>query len=101
MPILVFLQCLRLALYLLDVMLAIAPQLASVSFNATSNPFTQRLHLHIGSIVPDGVTGSQSDPLRNRSVLFLGLGQLLLCSEGLVALLLYVSTSFILLQSFR
>lgn len=36
--------------------------------------------------IPDCVTGSQSDPLRNWSVLFLGFGELLLRSEGLVAL---------------
>jgi hypothetical protein len=36
--------------------------------------------------VPDGVTSSQSDPLRNRSVLLLGSGELLLRTEGLVAL---------------
>lgn len=37
-------------------------------------------------IVPDGVTGSQSDPLRDRSVLLLRTRKLLLGAEGLVAL---------------
>jgi len=37
-------------------------------------------------IVPDGVTSSQSDPLRDRSVLLLGSRELLLRTEGLVAL---------------
>ncbi len=37
-------------------------------------------------IVPDGVTSSQSDPLRDWSVLLLGSRQLLLRTEGLVAL---------------
>lgn len=40
-----------------------------------------------GSVaVPDGVTGSQADPLGNRAVLLLRFGKLLLGSEGLVAL---------------
>lgn len=39
-----------------------------------------------GENVPDGVTGSQSDPLRNRSVLLLSFRKLLLRTEGLVAL---------------
>ncbi len=37
-------------------------------------------------IVPDGVTSSQSDPLRNWTVLLLGSGELLLRTEGLVGL---------------
>ena len=36
--------------------------------------------------VPDGVTSSQSDPLRNWSVLLLSSRKLLLRAEGLVAL---------------
>jgi hypothetical protein len=36
--------------------------------------------------VPDGVARPQSDPLRNRPVLLLGPGQLLLGAEGFVAL---------------
>ena len=40
----------------------------------------------IGCCIPDGVTGSQSDPLRDRSVLLLSSGELLLRAEGLVAL---------------
>jgi hypothetical protein len=39
-----------------------------------------------GCSIPDRVTSSQSDPLRNRSVLLLGSRELLLRAEGLVAL---------------
>jgi hypothetical protein len=35
---------------------------------------------------PDGVASAKANPLRNRAVLLLGLGQLLLGSECLVAL---------------
>lgn len=45
------------------------------------------------SVIPDCVTGSQSDPLRNRSVLFLCFGKLLLGSEGFVALQDYLFVS--------
>lgn len=38
------------------------------------------------NIVPDGVTGTETDPLRDRAVLLLGLGQLDLGAERLVAL---------------
>lgn len=41
----------------------------------------------LSSIVPDGVVRSEADPLRNRAVLLLRLGELLLRAEGLVALL--------------
>jgi len=37
--------------------------------------------------VPNGVASAEPDPLRNGPVLLLGLGQLLLDLEGLVALL--------------
>jgi hypothetical protein len=37
-------------------------------------------------VVPDSVTGSETDPLWDGSVLLLGSGELDLCSEGLVAL---------------
>lgn len=37
-------------------------------------------------VVPDGVTSPQTDPLRNGTVLLLGLRQLLLGLESLVAL---------------
>jgi len=37
--------------------------------------------------LPDGVTGSQADPLRDRTVLLLGFGKLLFGAEGLLALL--------------
>lgn len=39
-----------------------------------------------GEVVPDGVVGSKANPLRDRTVLLLGLGQLLLGAEGLVGL---------------
>jgi hypothetical protein len=38
------------------------------------------------SYLPDGVVGSQPDPLRDGTVLLLGFGKLLLGAEGLVAL---------------
>jgi hypothetical protein len=38
------------------------------------------------SVVADGVTSSEANPLRHRAVLLLGLGKLLLGSERLVAL---------------
>jgi hypothetical protein len=43
-----------------------------------------------GSIVPDGVVGAQTNPLRDRTVLLLGLGQLLLGAERLVGLCGYM-----------
>jgi hypothetical protein len=48
-----------------------------------------------GCSIPDRVTSSQSDPLRNRSVLLLGSGELLLRAEGLVALLNASSASIL------
>ena len=39
-----------------------------------------------GSLVPDGVTSAETDPLGNRPVLLLRLGELLLRAESLVAL---------------
>ena len=41
-----------------------------------------------GEIVPNGVAGAQPNPLGNGTVLLLGLGQLLLDTERLVALLI-------------
>jgi hypothetical protein len=38
-------------------------------------------------VVTDGVASAKADPLRNRAVLLLGLGKLLLGTERLVALL--------------
>ena len=37
-------------------------------------------------VVPNGVSGSETNPLRDRAVLLLRLGKLLLCPERLVAL---------------
>lgn len=45
--------------------------------------------------VPDGVAGPQANPLRDGTVLALGLGQLLLGAETLVALWLDVSVDFV------
>lgn len=45
----------------------------------------RRVSLELG-IVPDSVTGAQTDPLGNGTVLLLGLGKLLLGLEGLLAL---------------
>jgi hypothetical protein len=41
----------------------------------------------VGVFVPNGVAGAEPNPLGNGPVLLLGLGQLLLDLEGLVALL--------------
>ncbi len=46
--------------------------------------------------VPDGVTGAQTDPLGNGSVLLLRLGELLLRAESLVALLGIASSALTL-----
>ena len=43
--------------------------------------------LVVGVFVPNGVAGAEPNPLGNGPVLLLGLGQLLLDLEGLVALL--------------
>jgi hypothetical protein len=43
-------------------------------------------HLENNSVVPDGVTGPETNPLRNRTVLLLGFGKLLLGAEGLLGL---------------
>ena len=40
----------------------------------------------VGKAVPDGVAGSQADPLGDRAVLLLSFGKLLLGAERLVAL---------------
>lgn len=50
---------------------------------ALSSPSDRRFR---GEFVPDGVTSSQTDPLGNGAVLLLGLGQLDLGAERLVAL---------------
>jgi hypothetical protein len=50
-----------------------------------------RLHLSLGSIVPDGVVGAQTNPLRDRTVLLLRLGELLLGAERLLGLYFDVS----------
>ena len=43
------------------------------------------------SVVPDGVTGPETNPLRNRTVLLLGFGKLLLGAEGLLGLFFMIS----------
>lgn len=52
-----------------------------------------------GEIVPDGVTGSQSNPLWNWSVLLLGSGELNLRTERLVTLYRDYLVSILLLTS--
>lgn len=42
-----------------------------------------------GRKLPDGVTSPETNPLRNRTVLLLGFGKLLLGTEGLLALLIH------------
>lgn len=54
--------------------------------------------MKLSEVIPDRVTSSQSDPLRNWSVLLLGLSQLLLCSEGFVALLRVLVYSVLLVS---
>ncbi len=46
-----------------------------------------------GPVVPNGVSGSEANPLRNRAVLLLRLSELLLRPERLVALWLGTSSS--------
>lgn len=46
-----------------------------------------------GSIVPDGVVGAQTDPLRDGTVLLLRLGELLLGAERLVGLHCYIMSA--------
>jgi hypothetical protein len=84
MPMRVLRQCLRFALYLFIIPVRIwLSQETCPSFK----PLGYRGLGPAGDkSIPDRVTGSQSDPLRNRSVLLLGSGELLLRAEGLVAL---------------
>lgn len=49
----------------------------------------------LGSLLPDGVTSSQSNPLWDRTILLLGSCELLLRAEGLVALYCVSSASVI------
>lgn len=54
----------------------------------------RRIHYDLerhSAIVPDGVAGSKADPLRDRAVLLLRFGELLLRAERLLALQLNVS----------
>lgn len=60
----------------------------------STTPESSSLSIELGSsrrnraivIVPDGVTSPETDPLRDRAVLLLRLGELLLRTERLVAL---------------
>lgn len=98
MPILVLRQCLRLALYLLffaDQYLLFSlvlstPLILSVAFDGSDDV----AGFERWRSVPDGVVGSETDPLRDGTVLLLGLGQLLLGAESLVGLYLYLSVFY-------
>jgi len=93
MPMRVLRQCLRFALYLSikSVRMWLPQQyVPSSKLLEIVEPWRRGLG---GCSIPDRVTSSQSDPLRNRSVLLLGSGELLLRAEGLVALLKLRSAS--------
>ena len=95
MPMRVLRQCLRFALYLSikSVRMWLPQQyVPSSKLLEIVEPWRRGLG---GCSIPDRVTSSQSDPLRNRSVLLLGSGELLLRAEGLVALLNASSASIL------
>lgn len=78
-------QCLLLALYLWFMSVSVQFVHCSSCPPEMSSLFHQFVLLH-GVVVPDGVAGSEADPLRDGAVLLLGLSQLLLGAEGLVGL---------------
>ena len=95
MPMRVLRQCLRFALYLSikSVRMWLPQQyVPSSKLLEIVEPWRRGLG---GCSIPDRVTSSQSDPLRNRPVLLLGSGELLLRAEGLVALLNASSASIL------
>lgn len=73
MPIRVLRQCLRLALYLQDNTISFLPPKPFCCYQEKD-------------IIPDRVACSKSNPLRDRSILFHGLGQFLLGAEGFMTL---------------
>lgn len=79
MPMRVLRQCRRLALYL-----------HSRQFSSCVRLWHPKIQHHrglgLGVIVPDGVACAEANPLRNRAVLLLRFGKLLLGAEGLLAL---------------
>ena len=81
-------QCLRLALYLLKQHVN-TPFSAWVScaFRGLRGGAGSEELVVVGMSVPNGVAGAEPNPLGNGPVLLLGLGQLLLDLERLVALL--------------
>jgi len=81
MPMRVLRQCLRFALYLF----MISINTSSYAILLPLFDIYSEVQL-IRSAVPDGVTGPQSDPLRDGPVLLLGSRELLLRAEGLMAL---------------
>ncbi len=102
-PIRVLRQCLLFALYLFFSLLAFyySPGITALLLMCPTPSYSARLgerdKEEVG-IVPDGVTGSQSDPLRNRSILLLSSCELLLRSKGLVALYKGFLNQFCVLQ---
>lgn len=100
-PMRVFLQCLRFALYLVVPLAAIQSKQSSSCFsllcclkcvllNRPGYPAERsgecRLRERSNVCVPDGVTSAKTDPLWDGSVLLLGSGELNFRAEGLVAL---------------
>lgn len=87
MPILVFLQCLRLALYLISKRVSHHFLLAHP--RRLINMTTVRTPVQYQSIVeslPDGVAGPKTNPLWDGSILLLSPCELLLGAEGFVGL---------------
>ena len=85
MPIRVLRQCLRLALYL-NTKTSACCSIRDLTLVTPQYP--PRMSAYLESFVPDGVVGSQSNPLRNRAVLLLRFGELLLGAERLVRLVI-------------
>ena len=84
-PILVLRQCLRLALYLKQ--RDTVSRYPSLESTTTDGDGLKRKYNQT-KCAPNGIAGPKTNPLRDRSVLFLGLGQLLLGAERFLALLI-------------
>lgn len=80
-------QCLRLALYLLFLVSLLVLGFKALEVVGPSQGWVGvRGHEISEGFVPDGVTGTETDPLGDGTVLLLRLGKLLLDTESLVAL---------------
>jgi hypothetical protein len=73
-----------------DVFRGVRPHSSVARFDLPSSFHFEVSRAGPGSFVPDGVVGAQTDPLRDGTVLLLGLGQLLLGAERLVGLYGYI-----------